>query len=223
MRFLSLIACLATPVSALDVGQRCTEDAMIVFDGSGSMSGIAYSEIGIPRIVEARSALHRVLPSVGAMRRLGLVVYGPSGDRTCRNISLRFEPEWEAAPRILDEVDRLRPAGGTPLTEAVERAAETLDYEGTVVLVTDGQETCQGAPCELAARLRAKAPGLVVHVIGYKLQQAGAGRSLGLDRSPSADCLAHQTGGHYVDANTAEELARALRITLACNQFSALP
>lgn len=196
---------------------------MIVFDGSGSMSGIAYSEIGIPRIVEARGALHRVLPSVAALRRLGLVVYGPSGDRTCRNISVRFGPTWEAAPRILNEVDNLRPAGGTPLTEAVERAAEALEYEGTVVLVTDGQETCQGAPCALAARLRASSPGLVVHVIGYKLQEAGGGRSLGLNRSPSAECLAHETGGHYVDANSADELARALRITLDCNQFSALP
>src|SRR4249920_1888307 len=57
----------------------CTEDAMIVFDASGSMSG--NQTLGIPnsraRIDEVRSALAQVLPTATKNRRVGLVTYGP--------------------------------------------------------------------------------------------------------------------------------------------------
>jgi Ca-activated chloride channel family protein len=216
-----------TPVAPLQAGERCTEDAMIVFDGSGSMAEIGFNQIGTPRISEARAALRRALPPIASMRRLGLVIYGPGGDRTCRNIDLRFGPQWRAAPRIQAEVDALRPAGGTPLTEAVRRAAEALDYTrqpGTVVLVTDGKETCQGTPCQLAATLAADAPGLTVHVIGYKVR----GDHFSWenpdyeDATSVARCLADYTGGHYVSAETVEQLIGALRVTLGCNVLGAL-
>ncbi|ODR97701.1 hypothetical protein AUC69_11415 [Methyloceanibacter superfactus] len=51
----------------------CTDDAMIVFDASGSMSG--NQTLGIPnsrpRIDEVRSALAQVLPSATKFRRVG--------------------------------------------------------------------------------------------------------------------------------------------------------
>ncbi len=221
---------LLTAPAPLDAGQSCTEDAMIVFDGSGSMSQIALTQMGVPRISEARQALRQVIPEIAAARRLGLVIYGPSGDRICRNVDLRFGPQWRAAPRILDDVRGLRPAGGTPLTQAVREAARALDYKrepGVVVLVTDGDETCGGAPCQLAAELAAEAPGLTVHVIGFKVR----GKRVVIDRdgqpvySPGdsvAQCLANQTGGQYFGTETVQELISALRVTLGCNLFGAL-
>src|SRR3989337_1118379 len=60
----------------------CTEDAMIVFDASGSMSG--NQVLGIPnskaRIDEVRAALAQVLPTATTHRPVGLITYGP---RTC--------------------------------------------------------------------------------------------------------------------------------------------
>ena len=57
----------------------CTEDAVIVFDASGSMSG--NQTLGIPnsraRIDEARAALAQVVPNATKFRRVGLVTYGP--------------------------------------------------------------------------------------------------------------------------------------------------
>lgn len=197
---------------ATGAAQRCTEDAMIVFDGSGSMSDIAGTQIGVRRITEARQALRHVLPGIASVRRLGLVVYGPRGDRTCRNADLIFGPEWNAAPRIVAEVDTLRPAGGTPLTRSVRMAAEALEYRsapGTVVLVTDGRETCGGSPCGLAAELAAQAPGLTVHVIGFRV--------MGGDRRFVARCLADRTGGLYLEADSVAQLVGALRVTMSCN------
>ena len=64
-----LIAAPASTVRAQDQKTPCTEDAMIVFDGSGSMAEIGYNAIGVPRISEARMAMRRVIPSVAAARR----------------------------------------------------------------------------------------------------------------------------------------------------------
>ncbi|MBV7394283.1 VWA domain-containing protein [Mameliella alba] len=200
---------------------------MIVFDGSGSMAEIGYNAIGVPRISEARAAMRRVIPSISTVRRLGLVIYGPSGDRTCANTDLRFAPQWQAGPRILADVEALRPAGGTSLTESVRRAAEALDYinkPGTVVLVTDGKETCGGAPCSLAAEIAAMAPELTVHVIGFKVRSDHFDWSNPNDQTATtvARCLADRTGGRYVRAETVDELIGALRVTLGCNVLGAV-
>ena len=76
-----LLAAGVTPSRAADQGERnpCTEDAMIVFDASGSMAGNVNQGIAttIPRIDEVRGALATVLPTVTRARRVGLITYGP--------------------------------------------------------------------------------------------------------------------------------------------------
>jgi len=63
----------------------CNEDAMIVFDASGSMAGNVGQGIGttIPRIDEARHALAEVLPSATKFRRVGLITFGPGPYQQC--------------------------------------------------------------------------------------------------------------------------------------------
>lgn len=217
----ALCLAVAAPVAA---GESCTDDAVIVFDGSGSMSEMGFNDLDEPRIFEARRAMRQAIPQIAPFRRLGLVVYGPGSDATCQNIQLRFPPQPDAAPRLLAEVDALRPAGDTPLTAAVRRAAGVLgapSAEGTVVLVTDGKETCGGAPCQLAAELAAEAPGLTVHVIGFKVRGdyfswGSQGETDYTDTTTVAQCLAERTGGLYVNTETVAELVAALQDTLGC-------
>ncbi|WP_254698120.1 VWA domain-containing protein [Sagittula sp. P11] len=220
---LTLAAMTALPVSA---GESCTEDAMIVFDGSGSMAEIGFNAIGEPRIVQARQAMRQVLPDIAVLRRLGLVIYGPGGDRTCRNVDLRLRPQWQADTPIISEIEGLRPAGGTALTDGVRLAAETLDYlhtPGAVVLVTDGKETCGGTPCQLAAEFAREAPGLTVHVIGFKVRSDHWDWNTPDTETESvARCLADDTGGQYLNAETVDDLIGALRVTLGCNVFGSL-
>lgn len=228
MRTLVLTCWAALAPLALGAGERCTEDAMIVFDGSGSMAEIGYNAIGTPRISEARTAVRSVLPGIADVRRLGLVLYGPGGNKMCKSVDLRMTPQWNAAPRIVAEIEAMWPAGGTPLTEAVRAAAEALDYQsrsGTIVLVTDGDETCGGTPCQLAAELAADAPGLTVHVIGFKVR----GKHFTWDPDDdtraisAARCMADYTGGEYVSAESLNELIGALRVTLGCNVLGGSP
>ena len=204
----------------------CTDDAMIVFDGSGSMAEIGFNQIDEPRIFEARKALRTAMPQVEPFRRIGLIVYGPGGAGSvgeCSGIELRFGPRADAAAAVIASVDALQPEGRTALTDAVALAAQTLgapDNPGTVVLVTDGKETCGGQPCALAASL--SGTGVTVHVIGFKVRGEHFGwQSQGdtdYNNSVSvAKCLAEQTGGEYVSAETVDELVAAMKRTLGCN------
>ena len=195
----------------------CNDDAMIVFDASGSMAGNVGQGIGttIPRIDEARHALAEVLPSATKFRRVGLITYGPGPYQQC-NVHLDFKPTANAGAIIMSAVNALTPAGRTPLTSAVEQAATVLDYQhkpGVIVVITDGEETCGGSPCDLGKELHAAAKQLTIHVIGYRVKDfSWTGEQSILD----VRCLAEHNGGLYIAAESGEDLIEALRKTLDC-------
>ena len=113
-------------------------------------------------------------------------------------------------------VNALTPGGRTPLTSAVQQAATVLDYKhkpGVIVVVTDGEETCGGSPCDLGKELHAAAKQLTIHVIGYRVKDfSWTGEQSILD----VRCLAEQNGGLYIAAESKEDLVEALRKTLDC-------
>ncbi|MGH6735907.1 MAG: vWA domain-containing protein [Methyloceanibacter sp.] len=219
----ALLAFLAGPGAAMAADQAaapCTEDAMIVFDASGSMAGSLAEGIGakIRRIDEVRKALAQALPRVMRFRRIGLITYGPGSYRQC-NVELKLRPEPNAAQRILNDVSTLNPSGKTPLAAAVQQAAEVLDFRaepGVVVLLTDGEETCDGAPCALGKILKAEGLQLTVHVIGFRMTAFWTGAQSALD----VRCLAEETGGLYIAAEDQEELVEAFEKSLGCPMMS---
>ena len=199
----------------------CTQDAMIVFDASGSMSG--NQTLGIPnseaRIDQVRTALAEVLPTATKFRKVGLITFGPGPYNQC-NVKLEMKPMPDAAEPIMGVINGLVPAGKTPLTSAVEQAANVLDYKnkpGVVVVVTDGEETCGRSPCELAKMLHATGPQLTVHVIAFRYESfSWTGENAALDLM----CLADTNNGLYTKVNTDEDLVQALEKTLDCPMVS---
>lgn len=199
----------------------CTDDAMIVFDASGSMSGNVKLGIAttVTRIDEVREALGKVLPAASRHRRVGLITYGPGPYNQC-NVELNLRPAPNAAMRIMQDVNALTPAGKTPLTAAVEQAADVLDFRnrpGVVVILTDGEETCGGSPCDLGKELHDKAAQLTVHVIAYRASNFSW---TGEQSVQGVKCLAEQNNGLYVTADNEEELVSAFRETLSCPMIS---
>ena len=199
----------------------CTEDAMLVFDASGSMAGNLNQGIAttLPRINEVRAALAKVLPTITRHRKVGLITYGPGPYQQC-NVELALKPTPDAAGLIMQEVNTLNPAGKTPLSAAVEQAADVLDYRnkpGLIVVLTDGEETCGGSPCALGQQLRTNAAQLTVHIIGFRMKDfSWTGESSILD----AKCLAEKNGGIYITADAEQDLIEALEKTLGCPMLS---
>ncbi len=133
-----------------------------------------------------------------------------------------YRPMPNATKPIMSVVNAINPAGKTPLVDAVKRAAEVLDYKsspGVIVLLTDGEETCCGAPCELGKMLKAKSDQLTVHVIGVQLKNFNwTGQQSLFDTR----CLAEETGGLYISTKNREDLIEAFDKTLGCPMMSRL-
>lgn len=201
----------------------CSVDAMLVFDGSASMSEISLETGPNTRIFEARQAIRRAMPDIAPYRRVGLMVYGPGPKGACQNVDLRFGPMTDSAGPVIDAIDVLKPDGLTPLTESVFQAAKALDYRdspGVIVLVTDGNETCGGRPCQMVEGLNTTARDLTIHVIGFRAEV-----DFFAWNNPEQDpqnptlvtrCLSDVTGGLFVSTQTVSELVVALQRTLGC-------
>ena len=194
------LALTAAPAWARDSG-----DTILVVDASNSMWG---QIDGTAKIEIARTALADYVRSMAPDTRLGLFAYGHREVGRCDDIQQVRALGRLDADAVIDDVNGLVPRGRTPLTDAVRAAADALGPDGgTVILLTDGVETCGGDPCAMAAELAASGVQLTTHVVGFDIRTPG-------DRASLA-CIADQTGGTYVDASDGAELVEALRTAAA--------
>src|SRR4029079_6199036 len=122
----ALLALFAGPAAAQTADETripCTEDAMIVFDASGSMAGNTVQGLfsDITRIDEVRKALGEVLPGITKFRKVGLITYGPGPYGQC-NVDLAFPPIPNAADPITSVLSLpAAPECGRPHHERGER------------------------------------------------------------------------------------------------------
>ncbi|MGY1458754.1 vWA domain-containing protein [Luteimonas sp. A534] len=200
---LALAVGLASPAVGAQAQQAKAHDTILVFDGSGSMWG---QIDGVAKISIARDVVQGLLKDLPPERRLGLVAYGHNRKGDCSDIQT-LVPVGTDRSAIGQAIARVNPVGMTPMTRAVEHAAEALKFtenEATVILVSDGQETCHLDPCQAAANLAKLGIGLTVHTVGFGLgaEEAGAKGEL--------SCIAEATGGRFFVADDADELRDAL-------------
>lgn len=185
------------------------ERAIIVFDGSGSMwgqiDGKAKHEI-------AREALRNMLENAPDSMTLGLMAYGHREKGSCTDIEMLVPLGQNNKADILQAVQNMKFLGKTPLSAAVQQAATVLRYtedKATVILITDGEETCQADPCKLGTELKESGVDFTAHVVGFGLNQ---------QQGEQVACLAHNTGGQYFEASNAANLTKAVNAALQATQ-----
>lgn len=189
--------------------------AILVLDASGSMWG---QVDGRAKIAIAKDTVSEILGNWRPENALGLVVYGHRSKGDCADIEVVREPGPVDVAAFKGSVAGITPKGKTPMTAAVRQAAEALKFtEGpaTVILVSDGEETCGLDPCAVAEELAALGVGLTVHTVGFDLKSDAARAQLA--------CLAEKTGGRYIDAKNAGDLGAALNATVAVVQAPVPP
>ena len=179
---------------------------IIILDASGSM----WAQIdGKPKLEIARESLRTVLQSIPADKEIGFMAYGHREKGSCEDIELIVPPQAGSASAISAAVDSMKFLGKTPLTAAVKQAAEALKYtedKATVILITDGLETCGGDPCALGKELEASGVDFTADVVGFGLTA---------DEGKQVACLADNTGGKYIQASDEKALQDALTETIA--------
>jgi len=192
------------PVQSLN--ERSVE---IVVDASRSMWGRMG---GQPKMVVAKEILEDVSYWFPDDLDLALRAYGstsPSDSKNCADSMLLVPFRDQNREPIRQAITGLRPLGQTPIAYALNQAARdfgTSQSDRSVVLVTDGIESCGGDPVQAARDLRAQ--GIMVHVIGFGLGNAAD------EDAASLRAVADASGGRYVTAGSAEELKYALAQTV---------
>ena len=192
---LSRTACvLSLAVSLLADPVLAEGQSIIVLDASGSMWGQIE---GRPKLEIAREALGSVLAEMPPETEMGLMAYGHREKGSCSDIELVVAPAPGTAEAITSAANAMKFLGKTPLTEAVRQAAVELkstEAKATVILITDGIETCEADPCALGAELEASGVDFTAHVVGFGLTA---------EEGATVACLAENTGGRYIEAKDA--------------------
>lgn len=178
--------------------------AILVLDASGSMWGKVE---GRHKIEIARDVVKSTVDKWDTDIEMGLMAYGHRRKGDCSDIELLLPPKKLNAKAFTDKANALSPIGKTPLSAAVTQAAEALDYKNTkatVILVSDGKETCDLDPCAVGNALEAAGLNFTAHIISFDVPKVDAA---------GMQCLAENTGGIFIEAKNSDELEEALQNT----------
>ena len=177
---------------------------ILVLDASGSMWG---QIDGVNKITIARDVVGEIVSDFPTNQNLGFVTYGHRERGQCADIETLVDPAPGTAAEIIGIVEGLNPRGMTPMTDAVITAAQALrhtEQAATVILVSDGIETCNPDPCAAARALEEAGVDFTAHVIGFDVRGEA-------DALLQMQCIAEETGGRFLTADNAQELNEALR------------
>ena len=175
----------------------------IIFDASGSMWG---QIDGKAKITIAREVIAPIITEFSQRDDLllGLRVYGHL-NKKCDNSVLEVAMGKDNGQKIIDKVMSIKPLGRTPITysliEAVNDFQKDLTGEKVIILITDGIESCDGNPCEAAAKLKEAGIVTKVHVVGFGMDEEGV---------EALKCIAAPSGGVVAGASNSAELKEAV-------------
>lgn len=216
--------CLPAAAGAADgQGDGAGDDTgrlVLVLDSSGSMK--ERTPGGETRIEAATTALADVVASLPDAQPVGLRVYGAEvfsrGEPgACEDSQLVVPVETGNRDDLRAAIDDYEPYGETPIGYALRQADQDLGDEGkrSIVLVSDGEPTCDPDPCEVAAELTEDGVDVRIDVVG--LDVSGAARD-------ALQCIARQGNGSYYDVDSSDELASSLEklATRASRDYTAI-
>jgi hypothetical protein len=143
------------------------------------------------RMVTAQQATIDVLQRLPSDVGTGLVVVDECP--VARNLG-RYAPAQRG--QMIQQLRGLSPRQGTPLADGILEAGRLVDgvnRESTILLVSDGGESCRGDPCMVARELARQKPHLKINVVDI----GGSG---------AAACVANATGGKVFTVSNISEL-----------------
>lgn len=213
---IALIAALVTivvppaqEVRAEDEGKNIPP-TMLILDASGSMK--TPDADGQTRLAAAKDAAQMFSVAVPSDAELGFMVYGTEvgnspeeRDAGCKDVKTLLPVEKGNVTKIPAEVGKVEASGHTPMGPALKQAAKELpeDGERSIVLVSDGEDTCAPPPvCEVAKDLKKEGIDLTINTVGF-LVDSKARKEL--------ECIAEAGGGEYMDAKDTVSLADSMK------------
>ena len=197
--FLTSTVPLFAAVSAAQAGKN---NLILIIDASGSMWGQVE---GVAKIGIAKDVLTGLINDLPQDLNVGLVAYGHRRKGDCSDVEELVSLGELDKRKLITKIKELNPKGKTPITFSVQMTAEklrALEDETTIILVSDGKETCGGDPCALVRKIRQSGVRFVMHVIGFDVTD---------EERKQLECIAEAGGGMYYSAKNAGEFQMAAK------------
>ncbi len=201
-------------LSLLAPPTKTSKNLEIILDASGSMKALLGRK---SRWQTALDTLQDVLGKLPDDFNVGLRMYGhrePStSPKTCTDSQLLVPVKKLDRVGLMKTASTFKPKGETPLVYSALQAPADLKSlgGGTVILITDGEESCKGDPVKAAADLKASGLDIRLSIVGFALNNPRTQSELA--------GFAQGTGGAFYSAQSGQALADALLVA-ATSKFS---
>jgi hypothetical protein len=209
---LAFVGDLATVEQDVEAGEPPQSNLAFILDGSGSM-GEGLPGTGKTKLAVAKEVMAELIPQIPEEMNGTLWIYAhrkppdPKAE-SCKDIEQVFPLGPVDDGAWTERIEAIQANGWTPIADSIIAAAEAMptgDFN-SLILVSDGEETCGGDPCAVAKALKGSDAELTIHVVGYAVDDA---------TREQLECIAAVSGGSYHDAADAEGLLQALEEALA--------
>jgi len=179
---------------------------ILILDASSSMNTTFGKQ---SRIDTAKKAVEEIVAELPSEREFGLTVYGNESANSCNSLKTLVDLGDINRSFVLSQLSKVEAVGSTPIAASIQEVAKTIKNhkkETTIVLISDGEESCGGDPCQVVKQLKSE---------GYKFTFHGVGVDTNLQADQQLSCLAREGGGFYLKADPSnpggilEELEKA--------------
>ena len=160
---------------------------------------------GKHKIVIAKEVLTELINDLPDDAIVGLVAYGHRGKGDCDDVQELIPLGKIDKKKLTRTINALSPKGKTPISRSIRTTAKRIKHledETTIILVSDGKETCDPDPCSMVKRLKASGINFVMHVIGFDVTK---------EEKAQLECMAGAGGGDYFTAKTASDFKVAAK------------
>ncbi|MDZ4737237.1 MAG: VWA domain-containing protein [Rhodospirillaceae bacterium] len=176
---------------------------LLILDASNSMWG---QTEGVAKIETAKDVLSGLLNELSPETSIALMLYGHRREGDCADIELVSPFGSGSRDNIRDAILGITPRGKTPIAASLQAAADAFagleeDPANSIVLISDGIESCDGDPCGVAEALIEHGINLSIHVVGFDVDD---------EARAQLQCIAERGNGEYFDAANPEGFRAAV-------------
>ena len=175
---------------------------ILIYDASGSMWGQIE---GTTKVEIAREVLSETIDGLAPDQRVGFVAYGHRTKGDCEDVEYLVDMSNTSKAEVKTQLNAIKPLGKTPLAFSALTVIDRLkaaNATATIILITDGIESCGGDICEVIQQAREAGVDFRLHIVGF---------GIGEEDLAQLKCAAQAGNGTYYDAANANELGEVLQ------------
>ena len=152
----------------------------------------------------ASSVLSETVLQLPEEQQVGLVAYGHRKQGDCEDVEFLVDIANTDKSAITTSLESVKSLGKTPLAYSALQVINQLKIsktKATIILLTDGIESCGGNLCEVIAAAKKEGIEFKLHIVGFGLKT---------EEAEQLKCATKAGEGEYFDAKNANGLTESL-------------